>query len=86
MFHRILVVCTGNVCRSPASEALLRQRLLRAGSQVEVQSAGVAALVGESADPLIRSRLLALGLDIETHRARQLEPEHARWSDLILVM
>ena len=38
--HRILVVCLGNICRSPAAEAVLRDRLDRAGLAAEIDSAG----------------------------------------------
>lgn len=86
MFRRILIVCTGNICRSPMSEAILRHRFRQAGLGIEVQSAGVGALVGEPAAAPVLVRMKARGLDLEEHRARQLEPELARWADLILVM
>ena len=86
MFQRILVVCTGNICRSPMAEILLSRRLRQAGRQVEVRSAGVGALVNQPADEPARERMSARGLDLEPHRARQLDSELARWADLILVM
>jgi len=66
--------------------AILRQRLVRAGVGIEVQSAGVAALHGKPAAASVLARMKARGLDLDEHRARQLEPELARWADLILVM
>lgn len=86
MFERILVVCTGNICRSPMAEILLRRHLLQAGRRVEVRSAGVGALVDHPADQPARERMKARGLDLEPHRARQFDSELARWADLILVM
>ena len=86
MFERILVICTGNICRSPMVEAMLRQQLQQAGRQVEVRSAGVGALVNEPADPPATERMLARGLDLQTHRAQQFNGELGRWADLILVM
>ncbi|RMH62958.1 MAG: low molecular weight phosphotyrosine protein phosphatase, partial [Zetaproteobacteria bacterium] len=47
MFDSILVVCVGNICRSPMAEALLKAR---APAKVRVSSAGIGALVGSPAD------------------------------------
>jgi protein-tyrosine phosphatase len=85
MFQRILVVCVGNICRSPMAEALLRERLGRR-TRVEVSSAGVSALVGHPADELAVALMKERGLDISGHRARQVTPQLASGADLILVM
>jgi protein-tyrosine phosphatase len=85
MFDRVLVVCVGNICRSPMAEALLRARLgHRPG--FEVSSAGVSALVGHPADESAIALMKDRGIDISAHRARQLTPLLAAASDLILVM
>lgn len=86
MFERILILCTGNICRSPMAEAVLRQRLEKAGRNVDVRSAGVGALRDFPADPPAQERMRERGLDISAHRAQQVTPELARWADLILVM
>jgi len=86
MFNHILVVCTGNICRSPMAEVLLQRQLQQAGRGVEVRSAGVGALVNYPADAPARDRMQARGLDLAEHRARQFTSELARWADLILVM
>ncbi|MGC3996840.1 MAG: low molecular weight protein-tyrosine-phosphatase [Anaeromyxobacter sp.] len=86
MFRRVLIVCVGNVCRSPMAEALLARRLAGAGFRAEVGSAGLAALVGRPVHPLARALLLERGLDLAGHRARQLTPALASWAELVLVM
>ncbi len=78
----ILVVCTGNVCRSPFIERLLRLHL--AGSPVEVASAGTGAPAGEPMDPLAADLLTALGADPRGHGARQLTRAVVAGADLVL--
>lgn len=82
MFQHILVVCIGNICRSPVAEAMMRQSL----PCKQFTSAGLKARVGEKVDP--KSLLLAekADLNVENHRARQLTPEMLQAADLILVM
>jgi protein-tyrosine phosphatase len=86
MFNHILVVCTGNICRSPMAEVLLQRQLQQAGRNTEVRSAGVGALVNYPADTPAVERMQSRGLDLSGHRARQFDSELARWADLILVM
>lgn len=84
MFQRILVVCTGNICRSPMAAALLRERLRDRG--VEVHSAGIAALVHRPADPLAQQVMEAHGHDISAHRAQQATQAMLSTMDLILTL
>lgn len=82
MFDTILVVCVGNICRSPMGEVLLRDALPKRN----ISSAGIGALVGMPADPLTLAVLPDLHEELSKHRARQLTPDMTRSADLILVM
>lgn len=82
MIRTILVVCVGNICRSPMAEGLLRERL----ANVAVASAGIGALSGRAADPYAVAVLRDRGIDISAHRARQIAEWMCRQADLILVM
>ncbi|SSY80962.1 low molecular weight protein-tyrosine-phosphatase [Alysiella crassa] len=82
MFNKVLVVCVGNICRSPTGEYLLKQRL----PKHEIASAGVGALVDKPADPQAQAVAQQHGVDLSPHIARQLTPEIAAQYDLILVM
>ena len=81
----ILVVCVGNICRSPMAEAML-QRALEGKTTTTVSSAGLGALAGHPADEISIELMAERGLDINSHVARQLTPEMVEESDLILVM
>ncbi|MCA8066516.1 low molecular weight protein-tyrosine-phosphatase [Burkholderia sp. AU38729] len=78
----LLVVCVGNVCRSPMAQALLRARL----PGVDVRSAGIGALDGQPADPHAIDLMRERGLDLAAHRARQVSSRHVTRADLILTM
>lgn len=78
----ILIVCTGNVCRSPYIERRLAAALDK--TNITVSSAGTGALVGSEMDPRVAQRLRELGLNSQGFVARQLTPEMARAADLIL--
>jgi protein-tyrosine-phosphatase len=84
----ILVVCTGNVCRSPIAEGMLRSILqARFGHAApSVVSAGTAGWVGSAADPSSIDAASELGIDISAHRARQLRADEVRSADLVLAM
>lgn len=85
MTFTILTVCTGNICRSPVAESLLR-RGLSGFPDIAVASAGTGALVGAGIpEPALRL-LSADGLDGEGHRSRQLTAALVRDADLVLAM
>jgi protein-tyrosine phosphatase len=84
MFNRILVVCVGNICRSPMGEHLLKR--CAADTPVTVASAGLGALVGHGADPLAVEVMREHGVDIDAHCARQLTAGLVKDFELILVM
>lgn len=86
MFRHLLVVCTGNLCRSPLAQALLRERLARAGRPIEVVSAGLMAGPCYPADETTALVAAEHGLDLSAHESRPLAPELIRWADLVLVM
>ncbi|EWH01138.1 low molecular weight protein-tyrosine-phosphatase [Halomonas sp. BC04] len=82
MFQHILVVCTGNICRSPVGEVLLKHRL----PDKRIESAGLGALIGHGVAPNAARLAEADGLNVSDHQARQLTAEMVQAADLILVM
>jgi protein-tyrosine phosphatase len=82
MFDSILIVCTGNICRSPIGEQLLKDLL----PGRRINSAGVRALVGNPADSMAIKIAAINGLSLAGHIARQLTSELCIQNNLILVM
>ncbi|MGC0780860.1 protein tyrosine phosphatase [Pantoea agglomerans] len=82
MIKSVLVVCVGNICRSPTGERLFKRAL----PDLDVRSAGLGALVGHPADTTASEVAAAQGLSLEGHEAQQLTAEMCRNVDLILVM
>ena len=83
---QVLLVCTGNVCRSPFAEALFRDRF-RATEEIRFVSAGTDALVGEGMFEATRLTASRYGVaDSGGHQARQLTTADLEAADLILVM
>lgn len=82
---RVLLVCTGNVCRSPVAEVLLREHWAGA-RDVSVSSAGTRALVGEPIYPPIRKVMAARNLPDLPFAATQVTPDLIAAADLVLVM
>ncbi|MFK3841214.1 protein tyrosine phosphatase [Serratia sp. NPDC087055] len=82
MFNSILIVCVGNICRSPTGERLLKQML----PTKRISSAGLGALVGKPADATATKVATQHGLSLEGHQGTQLTAAMCREYDLILVM
>ncbi len=85
--YRVTVICTGNICRSPMGEIVLRQMLDDAdlGDQVEVSSSGLAGWhIGDGADRRLLRLLRERGYDGSEHRARQFTPGWFAQLDLVL--
>jgi protein-tyrosine phosphatase len=88
MKQRILFVCLGNICRSPAAEAMMQMLVERNGlaDRVVLDSAGTyGGHSGERSDARMRRAALARGIDI-THRARQVREEDFERFDMIIAM
>ena len=88
MKQRILFVCLGNICRSPAAEAMMQMLVERNGlaDRVVLDSAGkYGGHSGERSDARMRRAALARGIDI-THRARQVREEDFERFDMIIAM
>jgi len=87
VIKRVLLVCTGNICRSPLAEALLLRTLKERGIEgVEVTSAGTGAWDGAPASEGAYLVGLERGLDLSGHRARLLTRELVEQADMILTM
>ncbi|HHS9855083.1 TPA: protein tyrosine phosphatase [Klebsiella quasipneumoniae subsp. quasipneumoniae] len=82
MFDSVLVVCTGNICRSPMGERILQSLL----PEKRIKSAGVGALVGHPADPLALQVSNEKGINLEGHSGTQFTTAMSIEYDLILVM
>lgn len=79
---KVLMVCTGNTCRSPLAQIILQKQQ----PDWEVRSAGVAAEVGSPAAAHSRELARQLGMDLENHRAQSVTPELVDWADQIFCM
>ena len=86
VFDSILVVCVGNICRSPLGERLLFAKIAERGLHMAVSSAGIAALAGNGADEDAASVAAARNISLDGHVARQFTYEIGAAHSLILVM
>jgi len=84
-FRSLLVVCTGNICRSPMGEVFFRERL-QPLDDLTIASAGTGALVGHKASEHAIAVMDERRMDLRAHRGRQFDLDLARDFDLTLVM
>jgi protein-tyrosine phosphatase len=87
--YRVLLVCLGNICRSPMAEVVLRDEVERAGlaGRVTVESAGTGDWhIGGPMDPRSSTELGRRGYDGSRHIARQIQPDWLAHYDLLVVM
>ena len=85
--QRVLVVCLGNICRSPIAEAVLRARAVAAGVDIEVDSAGTGFWhIGNPPDARAQRAAASRGYDLSEQRARQVVPADFNRFDLILAV
>jgi len=84
----VLMVCMGNICRSPTAEAVLRSKLQRAGlaERVRVGSVGTHASKGTPADPRAVAAAAKRGHDLRRMRTRRLAPADFEHFELVLAM
>jgi len=82
---KILFVCTGNTCRSPMAEAILRDEARKRNRKIEVASAGIFAVDGDRASKGARMSMKSRG-GLPEHRSRFLNDQIMEWADLVLVM
>ncbi|CAG2146132.1 Low molecular weight protein-tyrosine-phosphatase Ptp [Cupriavidus yeoncheonensis] len=82
MIRSVLVICIGNICRSPMAACLLRRAL----PECDVTSAGLSPPVGANADSRAIRLLADEGCDLADHRARAVDETMVAQADLVLVM
>ncbi|MDL2284396.1 low molecular weight phosphotyrosine protein phosphatase [Oxalobacter sp. OttesenSCG-928-P03] len=82
MINHILVLCLGNICRSPMAEGLLKEKF----PEKTITSAGLRGMTGWTADPSSIRIMAKHGIDITSHRGRNLTRQMVEEADLILTM
>jgi protein-tyrosine-phosphatase len=83
----LLIICTGNTCRSPMAEGILKAILKDRGiKNITVSSAGIGAMNGMPATPYAIEAAKNWGVDISSHRAREITRDMIEKADLILGM
>ena len=84
---KILMVCLGNICRSPLADGLLRDKVKKEGLDVLVDSAGTAGFhVGDAPDSRMRATARSYGVSIDSLKARQFEVQDFVDFDIIYAM
>lgn len=86
MSERVLMVCVGNICRSPIGEALWNHRLKQLGRPAAASSAGISARHGDAIHPISAQLLEEEGIEVTQHESRPLRAAMLKEADLVLVM
>ncbi|WP_366942976.1 low molecular weight protein-tyrosine-phosphatase [uncultured Cocleimonas sp.] len=81
MFNNVMMVCIGNICRSPMAEAILQHNI----PELKVYSSGLGALSGKPADPSTMKILSEINIDFD-HVAQQINSVLVKNADIILTM
>lgn len=84
--RRVLIVCKGNICRSPLAESYMKMRLTEQNRSVEVSSAGLETSPGKAAHPLARLVAQRDGVSLNGHTTTPLKRELVAKADIVLVM
>ena len=84
---KILMVCLGNICRSPLAEGILQEKAFKAGLKWSVESAGTNSyIMGEAPHPLSQKVARSNGIDISRQRARKFSPDDFEIYDKIYAL
>ncbi|MBK9419758.1 MAG: low molecular weight phosphotyrosine protein phosphatase [Flavobacteriales bacterium] len=84
---KILLVCLGNICRSPMAEGLLRAKVMERHLSITTDSAGTGrSHLGQAPDPRAQAEMKKHGIDISDLRARQFSRDDFERFDLLLAM
>ena len=87
MKKKVLFVCTGNICRSPTAEGVLRHLARDVGIELHVESAGIGDWhVGQAPDERAQHHARSRGYDLSAQRARQVRKRDFEEFDLIVAM
>ncbi|NQZ13674.1 MAG: low molecular weight phosphotyrosine protein phosphatase [Alphaproteobacteria bacterium] len=85
--HKIMFVCTGNICRSPSAEAVLRHQANQQGAKLEISSSGTHGYhIGEPSDPRAIKHAAKRGIDMSGITAQKITTQDFQDYDLIIAM